>query len=142
MSKVRPFLAGDGDAVRRIAGEANLDLDVDTALEPAWAELWVSERTDQDVVAYALCWRVADELELLQLATRADTRRQGAARQLLETVVTEAKARGLRALFLEVRAGNGAARGLYASLGFEETRVRRRYYSDGEDAVEMRHSLG
>jgi ribosomal-protein-alanine N-acetyltransferase len=40
-------------------------------------------------------------------------------------------------IFLEVRPSNNAARLLYASLGFQVIAVRRKYYSDGEDALIM-----
>lgn len=127
--------------MRRIARASGFELDVAAEAARGFAELWVSERPGDAAAAYALFWRVADELELLQLATDAAQRRQGAARALLEHVLAGAAPRGFRAIFLEVRAGNAGALGLYQSLGFEPTRVRRRYYADGEDAVEMRRSL-
>lgn len=40
-------------------------------------------------------------------------------------------------VLLDVRASNDAALGLYYSLGFERVGLRKRYYSDGEDAVLM-----
>ena len=45
---------------------------------------------------------------------------------------------GARWLTLEVRVGNAAARGLYEKLGFRETGIRPRYYTDNnEDAAIM-----
>jgi ribosomal-protein-alanine N-acetyltransferase len=43
-------------------------------------------------------------------------------------------------VYLEVRPANAAARALYASLGFEATGLRPRYYGD-EDAVLMTRDL-
>lgn len=40
-------------------------------------------------------------------------------------------------VLLEVRASNSPALALYTSLGFERVGLRKRYYSDGEDAVLM-----
>jgi ribosomal-protein-alanine N-acetyltransferase len=60
---------------------------------------------------------------------------------VLQALLDEARSRGCRAAFLEVRASNAAALGLYRGLGFIQTGIRSGYYSDGEDAVEMRHSL-
>jgi ribosomal-protein-alanine N-acetyltransferase len=48
---------------------------------------------------------------------------------------------GFTSIQLEVRAGNHAARALYESVGFVEQRSRNRYYTDGEDAVEMSWQL-
>ena len=41
------------------------------------------------------------------------------------------------AIFLEVHHSNYAARQLYQKLGFKMNRVRKNYYSDGGDALEM-----
>jgi ribosomal-protein-alanine N-acetyltransferase len=57
-------------------------------------------------------------------------------------LLAEAKSRGAREVFLEVRADNPNARSLYDSLGFEEIAVRARYYQpDGVDAQIMRVTL-
>lgn len=40
-------------------------------------------------------------------------------------------------MFLEVRAGNLAARRLYRHLGFRDLGVRRGYYGPGQDAIVM-----
>jgi ribosomal protein S18 acetylase RimI-like enzyme len=40
-------------------------------------------------------------------------------------------------MFLEVRAGNIAARRLYRRLGFRDLGVRRGYYGPGQDAIVM-----
>ena len=50
-----------------------------------------------------------------------------------------AKRQGSEEVFLEVKAVNEAAIGLYLSLGFEQIDVRNRYYQpSGEDALVMR----
>jgi len=56
--------------------------------------------------------------------------------------VDEARRRGAREAFLEVRVDNDAARRLYASEGFDEIGTRRGYYDNGRvDAVVMRREL-
>ena len=40
-------------------------------------------------------------------------------------------------VFLEVKRTNFPAINLYLSFGFEEINIRKKYYSDGEDALEM-----
>jgi ribosomal-protein-alanine N-acetyltransferase len=58
------------------------------------------------------------------------------ARRLLQHVLDRAAEKGAQRASLEVRAGNAAARALYASFGFEEVGRRKRYYHDnGEDAL-------
>ncbi len=83
----------------------------------------------------------ADEAEILTLAVVPEARRAGVGRALLERARSAAAAAGAEAMFLEVSAGNLAARGLYDAAGFETVGRRRRYYPDGSDALVMRVSL-
>ena len=106
------------------------------------ASVWIAHQGNlRHPLAYALTWLVADEVQLIDLATRPESRRQGAARALLSAVIRNAQASGKAALFLEVRCSNKAALALYQSFGFEVMRVRRGYYADGEDGLEMRCRL-
>ena len=60
-------------------------------------------------------------------------------RTLMNELLAFAKRQGNEEVFLEVKAGNKAAIGLYLSLGFEQIDVRKRYYQpSGEDALVMR----
>jgi ribosomal-protein-alanine N-acetyltransferase len=103
------------------------------------ATAWVAGAEDADVpLAYAVCGRCYDELELLALATRPEARRLGLARVLLTRAVSFAREVGARRVCLEVSASNAAARTLYESAGFVVFNVRRAYYREtGEDAFEM-----
>lgn len=92
-------------------------------------------------IAYALVWLVGEEIEIIDVATAPRARRRGAAKRVLTTLLDEYTRARREAAFLEVRAGNDAALALYVGLGFERTRVRRGYYSNGDDAVEMRLEL-
>jgi [ribosomal protein S18]-alanine N-acetyltransferase len=47
-----------------------------TELARAWARTWVARESDR-VVGYILTWHVADELHVMNVATRADRRRRG-----------------------------------------------------------------
>ena len=59
------------------------------------------------------------------------------ARALLEELLSHGRSRSSRKVLLEVRASNTGAIALYGRLGFEQFNVRRGYYADNEDAVEM-----
>jgi len=57
----------------------------------------------------------------------------------VQSLITEARKRGIREVFLEVRADNPGAQRVYLRLGFEEIGVRRGYYQpDNVDALVMR----
>ena len=60
-------------------------------------------------------------------------------RTLMNELLAFSKRQGSEEVFLEVKAVNEAAIGLYLSLGFEQIDVRKRYYQpSGEDALVMR----
>lgn len=99
-------------------------------------------RRGPDLVGYLNYWLVVDEVHLLAIATHPDARRAGVAAALMDHLLAVALARPARIITLEVRAGNTAARALYARYGFTEVTTRRHYYGDdGEDAVVMTRGL-
>lgn len=85
---------------------------------------------------------LADEAELLTLAVPEAARRQGTGARLLARFVTEARARGAEAAFLEVAADNAPARALYSRAGWAAAGRRRDYYGPGADALVLRIALG
>lgn len=96
-------------------------------------------------VCFALCRVAAGEAELLTIAVAPDAMRQGLGRATLDACISRATSDGAERLFLEVGAGNLAARALYAQRGFRECGRRVGYYRlpDGTraDAVIMERRL-
>jgi ribosomal-protein-alanine acetyltransferase len=93
------------------------------------------------IVAYAglLAPRGAAEGDIQTIAVAEDARGHGLGRTLMQTLIAEARKRGAREVFLEVRADNPSAQRLYQRLGFEDVGVRRGYYQpDNVDAIVMR----
>jgi [ribosomal protein S18]-alanine N-acetyltransferase len=80
----------------------------------------------------------ADEAEILTLAVLPDRRRRGLGSALLRAAMTSTGALGAVSVFLEVAVTNHGARALYVAHGFVEAGLRRRYYSDGTDALILR----
>ncbi|MCX6105430.1 MAG: GNAT family N-acetyltransferase [Proteobacteria bacterium] len=81
--------------------------------------------------------------DLLYIYVVPEYRGRGAAGLMLQTVLTElATEPQLEALVLEVRPSNKSACKLYQRLGFAEVGIRKRYYSDGEDALVLKLPLG
>ncbi|MEA3245448.1 MAG: ribosomal protein S18-alanine N-acetyltransferase [Gemmatimonadota bacterium] len=91
---------------------------------------------------YVVAVGAADEAEIANLAVAPGGRRRGTGLRLVEAALADARRRGVRQVFLEVRASNVAAQGLYQQFGFEAVAVRRAYYElPTEDAVVMRCRL-
>jgi len=94
--------------------------------------------------AFALARVVADEVEILALATDPDHCGQGHGRACLDAALAQAAARGARHAFLEVAADNAAALALYRAAGFVQAGLRRGYYARpgaAADALVMTRAL-
>ncbi len=129
---------GDIAAVAAIDGPTRMSEEqLRAELARAWARLWVARDGSQDIVAFVIAWHVADEIHVLNVATRTDRRRQGIGRALMDHVVMYARSASAKHVLLEVRRSNVPAIGLYRALGFFAMGVRTRYYQDDEDAIEM-----
>jgi ribosomal-protein-alanine N-acetyltransferase len=82
------------------------------------------------------------QADVLTIAVRAAFWGRGIGSALLAALLAAARDRGCAEVFLEVRADNPRARGLYRRRGFEEIGVRRGYYQpSGTDAIVMRKDL-
>ncbi|MGD0884456.1 MAG: ribosomal protein S18-alanine N-acetyltransferase [Thermodesulfovibrionales bacterium] len=93
---------------------------------------------DGTVIAYICAEQVMDEGHILNLAVHADYRRMRIAVCLVENVIDALKLAKCRFLYLEVRASNLIAQGLYKSLSFKIIGIRKTYYlAPEEDAVIM-----
>ncbi|RKQ85403.1 N6-L-threonylcarbamoyladenine synthase/ribosomal-protein-alanine N-acetyltransferase [Mycolicibacterium mucogenicum 261Sha1.1M5] len=91
---------------------------------------------------YAGLLVVGTDGDIQTIAVAPELRGGGHGRALMVELLAEAARRGARQVFLEVRADNPPARGLYASLGFAEIGVRPRYYQpEGIDAIVMQLQL-
>ncbi len=90
---------------------------------------------------YLLSWSAAGAAEIERVGVLPAQRSHGVGAQLVREAITALTNRGAREIWLEVRAGNEAARALYLKCGFEESGVRRGYYDDGEDAILMKREI-
>lgn len=93
------------------------------------------------LTAYGGMSVVEDEAELQLIATAEMYRRCGRGRKILDDLLAEAKKRGAKKMFLEVRVSNASAMLLYLKAGFEGLYARSRYYANGEDALVMKKEL-
>jgi [ribosomal protein S18]-alanine N-acetyltransferase len=94
------------------------------------------------LIGYVICWTIADQAEVGNLAVEPRSRRRGLAQRLLSAAIARARARGARECFLEVRESNLGAQSLYLKNRFVQVGRRRGYYSQPtEDALVMRLRL-
>lgn len=134
---------------------------MDRAFDPRFGEAWSAVQLagalsiadtwgqigfeEADALGFSLTRRVVDEAELMLVAVLPEARGRGLGRRLIEGAMHNARQRGARKMFLEVRDGNSSALGLYESLGFSIAGRRQNYYTGatGErfDAITMRRDL-
>lgn len=139
---VEPVRNADVDPVARLA----LD-----SLQERYAPEWLAEHAHvrhgtflvardvptNTVVGFALAEKGDGEGHLLALAVDQQRRGQGIGRALLADVRERMRREGARALKLDVRWDDPAARQFYARAGFTPSGIHAGVYSDGSDALEM-----
>lgn len=81
-----------------------------------------------------------DEAELITIGVHPDARRGGIAATMIELMVRDLIARGVKKVFLEVAENNHPARALYERHGFVAVGRRPKYY-DGIDAILIAREL-
>jgi ribosomal-protein-alanine N-acetyltransferase len=105
---------------------------------------WIAEdeRGAPEIVGFIVAHRVDAEWELENIVVAETARRQGVGSRLINEFVAHARSLQSSGIFLEVRQSNQRARALYRKEGFEDTGLRKSYYSDPpEDAILCRLSL-
>lgn len=90
-----------------------------------------------EVLGFAGLWIQVDEGHVVNVVVPAEERGQGYGKLLLYGLLRIMVDLQLTLATLEVRRDNAVARGLYRGFGFWEVGERKRYYSDGEDAIIM-----
>ena len=135
---------------------AVVDRLIGEAFDPRYGEAWTRSQClgvlsmpgvwltlaelDGTPAGFALARAVADEAELLLLATARPYRGRGVGGALLRSVIDGCRDRDLASIHLEVRAGNDAAR-LYRHAGFIKVGERRGYYRGRDGSAFDAHTF-
>ncbi|MDH5670873.1 MAG: ribosomal protein S18-alanine N-acetyltransferase [Myxococcales bacterium] len=142
---ILPARRTDLEAVHRIAQAAFPQpwprSELEKELERDYSELRVLRAAAglSPVVAFLNDWRIARELQIMNVATDPEHRGRGYGSALLRDLMRRGRARADTSVTLEVRVSNAAAIRLYERHGYERVGLRPCYYSDnGEDALVMR----
>jgi ribosomal-protein-alanine N-acetyltransferase len=152
--KIRPATSADVDALIRIGRRSPTapqwsDNQYDQLFSPKPSRetlvLVIEEypRASVDpILGFLVASHVQSEWELENIAVDPPASRRGLATQLLGDLDSRVASTGGGAIFLEVRASNAAARGLYEKCGFLSSGLRKNYYAHPlEDAIVYRRSL-
>jgi ribosomal-protein-alanine N-acetyltransferase len=97
---------------------------------------------DGEICGFIVYFSLFEDSEILDIAVKDQYRRRGIAKMLIDEMTESVLAMGATRMMLEVRQSNTGARGLYLSLGFKETGIRKNYYSKPrEDAILMERTI-
>lgn len=106
-------------------------------LENNCSEIYISLINGR-AAGYVNIYTVLDEIDIVRVAVLPQYRRKGAARSMLEAALSEKQG----TVYLDVRESNYPAISLYKSIGFEDTGIRKDYYSNPtENAVLMKRGF-
>ncbi len=130
-----PVGSGEGGPVPTAEAKLREEL-----LRP-WSHSWVIRGHGRGALSFLVAWHVVDEVHVLNVAVRLAHRRRGMGSALVAHVIGFAHRKQARRILLEVRRSNEGAIRMYRAAGFFATALRRRYYPDDEDAVEMALAL-
>ena len=99
-------------------------------------------KSDGELIAFLIYQQVIDEIDIIKIAVSKSNRRQGIARNLLQTMHEHGLRSNASKVFLEVSFANHAAEELYRSLGYCSYGLRPKYYeSSQDDALLMQRNL-
>ena len=96
---------------------------------------------NEEALGFIMGSVVFEDAEIYKVAILPQYRGKGFGYMAVDAFTDEVKSRSATRIFLEVRPSNEAALRLYQNRGFEKTRLRKRYYADGEDCLEMKKEL-
>ncbi len=99
---------------------------------------FVVAEVDNDIVGYGSVYVVVGEAEIINIAVKESYRGNGVGKVIVMSLIKEAKHRGAKKFFLEVRESNVTAIHLYEKCGFEKNGIRKNFYEKPiENAVIM-----
>ncbi len=102
------------------------------------ARYYAAFDTDGNLVGYAGCWQILEEVHITNIAVASDFRRKKIGEKLLRQIINDCYANKAKYITLEVRVSNNAAIKLYEKYGFKSLGTRKGYYQDNsEDALIM-----
>ena len=125
-----------------------LDIEVRAYKNPYWSQnmifevlanktdkrLWIYE-VDNDVVGFIIDMRHKNEISLLNIAIHKYLQGMGHGLKMLKKYIKSLP--GKCSIYLEVNKNNIKALNMYSKLNFEKVSIRKSYYTDGSDAINM-----
>ncbi len=95
-----------------------------------------SERAkSKHAAGYAIVWCTFEQAQIARIGIDPALQKRGLGSKLMDAIKASAREEGCEFLSLEVRVSNAPAIALYKKAGLVELNRKKRYYSNGEDAL-------
>ena len=101
-----------------------------------FAHLFVLEDKDE-VIGYSGVWIVSDSATVTKVSIAKEKQGKGLSNLLMKDLIQRVIDANCDYISLEVRVSNLKAIKLYKKYGFDQVGIRKKYYTDGEDACAM-----
>ena len=108
-------------------------------MQKSYARILVltDDDTDMIVIGYIVYWVQSSGISLLNVTVDPKWRGFAFGMKLMQAMIKEAVHEDIPRIILEVRESNAHAISLYQQIGFKETHQRKKFYSNGENAIVM-----
>lgn len=90
---------------------------------------------DDVILGYYGFWIMFDNIDITKVSIRKELQGKGLSNILMQDLFSRTSNLDINTITLEVRVSNNKAINLYKKYGFKEISVRKKYYSDLEDAL-------
>lgn len=90
---------------------------------------------DDVILGYYGFWIMFDNIDITKVSIRKELQGKGLSNILMKDFFSRISNLDIKSITLEVRVSNIKAINLYKKYGFKEISVRKKYYSDSEDAL-------
>ena len=100
-----------------------------------------SLKENDRIIGYVGTQIMYEDGDIINIAIVPDYQGQKYGEQLLNHVLFFLKKNNVKFVHLEVRVSNFKAINLYKKVGFKEVRIRKGYYEDKEDCIDMMKGL-
>ena len=85
-----------------------------------------------NLLGYMFGWIIQGDYHINNIAVKVSARRKGLAEKMIDNIIFSPR---IKNVYLEVSRLNESAIRLYEKIGFRENGVRKKYYSNGADAI-------
>lgn len=93
---------------------------------------------NDEILAFHVVCAVLDELHVLNVVVASHLQGIGLGHVLMQDIIDTAESAKSKTIFLEVRASNQTAQGLYAKWQFKQIALRKGYYRSSEGIADQR----